>query len=85
MATPVTCPRCAYETIEKLFTSPVPNVWDVLQCQQCLYMWRTSEPTRRTQRDHYPEQFKMTPQDIETAVEVPTIPPLLTWTSHSQR
>ncbi|MFF5945984.1 non-oxidative hydroxyarylic acid decarboxylases subunit D, partial [Streptomyces althioticus] len=25
------CPRCAFETIEKLYTSPVPGVWDVLQ------------------------------------------------------
>ncbi|WP_332880995.1 non-oxidative hydroxyarylic acid decarboxylases subunit D [Streptomyces sp. NBC_00564] len=70
------CPRCAFDTLAHVFSSPVPGAWDVLQCQQCLYMWRTSEPARRTQRDAYPDQFKMTVQDIENAPEVPTIPPL---------
>ncbi|MEU4893351.1 non-oxidative hydroxyarylic acid decarboxylases subunit D [Streptomyces sp. NPDC044780] len=70
------CPRCAYESIEQLYTSPVPGAWDVLQCRQCLYTWRTSEPARRTQRDAYPESFRMTAEDIAGAPEVPTIPPL---------
>ncbi|MFK0171577.1 non-oxidative hydroxyarylic acid decarboxylases subunit D [Streptomyces sp. NPDC090306] len=73
---PVVCPRCAFETVGKLATSPVPGVWDVLQCVQCLYTWRTSEPARRTERDAYPEQFRMTLADIENAIEVPTVPPL---------
>lgn len=77
METPPTCPRCVYESVEKLFTSPVPGVWDVLQCQRCLYTWRTSEPARRTRHDHYPEEFRMSPEDIENAVEVPAVPPLL--------
>ncbi|MGW7087089.1 non-oxidative hydroxyarylic acid decarboxylases subunit D [Streptomyces sp. NPDC054871] len=72
------CPRCAYETIDRLATSPVPGVWDVLQCRQCLYTWRTIEPARRTRRDAYPEQFKMTVADIENAIEVPAVPPLRT-------
>jgi hypothetical protein len=72
------CPRCAYETIDTLYTSPVPDVWEVLQCAQCLYTWRTSEPARRTQRDAYPDNFKMTLEDIANAPEVPTIPPLRT-------
>ncbi|MGW0792542.1 non-oxidative hydroxyarylic acid decarboxylases subunit D [Streptomyces sp. NPDC002911] len=70
------CPRCAYETVSTLFTSPVRGAWDVLQCHQCLYTWRTSEPARRTRRDAYPEQFKMTLADIENAIEVPAVPPL---------
>lgn len=65
------CPRCDHETIEKLYSSPVSGVWDVLQCQLCLYTWRT-------QRDAYPASFKMTAADIANAPEVPTIPPLLT-------
>ena len=77
MADNLICPRCAHTTIEKLYTSPVPGVWDVLQCQQCLYCWRTSEPARRTQRDAYPESFKMTADDIANAPEVPAIPPLV--------
>ncbi|MEV6231257.1 non-oxidative hydroxyarylic acid decarboxylases subunit D [Saccharopolyspora shandongensis] len=70
------CPRCAHETVDKLYSSPVPGVWDVLQCQQCLYTWRTSEPARRTSRDAYPDRFKMTLEDIKAAREVPAIPPL---------
>lgn len=75
MTDAVICPRCAFATIEKLYTSPVPGVWDVLQCQQ--YCWRTSEPARRTDRDAYPDSFKMTVEEIANAPEVPAIPPLL--------
>lgn len=70
------CPRCAFETVGTLATSPVPGVWDVLQCRRCLYTWRTTEPARRTSRDAYPERFRMTEADIENAVEVPAVPPL---------
>ncbi|MEU5088975.1 non-oxidative hydroxyarylic acid decarboxylases subunit D [Streptomyces sp. NPDC021356] len=72
------CPRCAFGTIETLHSSPVPGVWDVLQCRRCLYTWRTTEPARRTRREAYPEQFRLTPEDIEAASEVPTVPPLRT-------
>ncbi|GAA0358742.1 hypothetical protein NE235_17615 [Actinoallomurus spadix] len=74
----VICPRCAYETVDHVATSPVPGVWDVLQCGRCLYMWRTTEPERRTRRDAYPEAFRLTPEDIAAAQEVPAIPPLRT-------
>ncbi|MFB9616399.1 non-oxidative hydroxyarylic acid decarboxylases subunit D [Kutzneria kofuensis] len=69
-----TCPRCAHDIIEVLFTSPVVGVWEVRQCQQCLYCWRTSEPARRTERDAYPEGFRMTSDDITSAPEVPSVP-----------
>ncbi|MFH8658094.1 non-oxidative hydroxyarylic acid decarboxylases subunit D [Streptomyces afghaniensis] len=72
------CPRCAHQTVDLVFSSPVPGVWDVLQCPQCLYMWRTSEPARRTRRDAYPELFRMTAEDIRNAPEVPAVPPLRT-------
>ncbi|MFJ9037531.1 non-oxidative hydroxyarylic acid decarboxylases subunit D [Streptomyces sp. NPDC102406] len=73
---PTECPRCAYEEIGRLATSPVPGVWDVLQCERCLYTWRTTEPARRTRRDAYPDGFKLTQADIDQAIEVPAIPPL---------
>ena len=78
MASPTTaiCPRCAHKTIDHLHTSPVPGTWDVLQCRQCLYCRRTIEPARRTERDAYPDTFKMTAADIAAAPEVPAIPPL---------
>jgi hypothetical protein len=72
------CPRCAHDIIESVTTSPVPGAWDVLQCDRCLYMWRTTEPARRTRRDAYPQEFRMTPADIDNAPEVPAIPPLET-------
>lgn len=74
---PVECPRCAFETVTRLATSPVPGVWDVLQCGRCLYTWRTIEPARRTRRDAYPEAFRLTESDIANAIEVPAVPPLL--------
>lgn len=70
------CPRCAAANIRTVTTSPVPGVWEVLQCPQCLYMWRTTEPQRRTRRDSYPEAFQLTPETIAAAAEVPAIPPL---------
>ncbi|WP_307804663.1 non-oxidative hydroxyarylic acid decarboxylases subunit D [Streptomyces sp. VRA16 Mangrove soil] len=72
----VECPRCAFESISRLATSPVPGVWDVLQCDRCLYTWRTTEPDRRTRRDAYPDAFKLTEADIADAIEVPAVPPL---------
>jgi len=73
----MTCPRCEAARVERLATSPVPGVWDVLQCQVCLYTWRTTEPVRRTSRHAYPEEFRMTPADIDGAHDVPAIPRLL--------
>ncbi len=58
-------------------TSPVPGVWDVLQCTRCLYMWRTTEPDRRTRREAYPVEFRLTQADIDAAPEVPVVPPLI--------
>jgi hypothetical protein len=72
------CPRCAFDVVGRLATSPVPGVWDVLQCDRCLYTWRTTEPARRTRRDAYPDNFKLTRADIDNAIEVPAVPPLRT-------
>lgn len=70
------CPRCTWETLNRLATSPVPDVWEVLQCARCLYTWRTSEPERRTRRESYPARYRMTQDDIDNASEVPAVPPL---------
>ncbi|WP_328686633.1 non-oxidative hydroxyarylic acid decarboxylases subunit D [Streptomyces sp. NBC_00343] len=71
------CPRCAHDTVDTVTASPVPGVWDVLQCARCLYMWRTTEPDRRTRREAYPVEFRMTRADIDAAPEVPVVPPLV--------
>ncbi|GAB2752699.1 non-oxidative hydroxyarylic acid decarboxylases subunit D [Salinifilum aidingensis] len=70
------CPRCAWEELHHLATSPVPDVWEVWQCARCLYTWRTTEPARRSTRAAYPERFRMTQADIDAAPEVPAVPPL---------
>ncbi|WP_329247488.1 hypothetical protein OG417_53600 [Actinoallomurus sp. NBC_01490] len=72
----MTCPRCAFEHVERVASSPVPGVWEVLRCERCLYTWRTTEPDRRTSRDHYPEEFRLTQEDFDEAPEVPPVPPV---------
>jgi len=71
------CPRCADEHIELMAVSPVKGIWTVHQCQRCLYTWRSTEPLRRTSREHYPQAFRMTQADIDNAPMVPSVPPLL--------
>jgi vanillate/4-hydroxybenzoate decarboxylase subunit D len=70
------CPRCAHEAIDLLCTSPVAGAWEVLQCRRCLYGWRTSEPARRIDPGAYPDSFRMTPEEILSAPEIPSIPAL---------
>jgi hypothetical protein len=74
----MTCPRCAHDTVDTVTTSPVPGIWDVLQCTRCLYLWRTTEPAPRTTRAAFPQEFRITPEDIARATEVPVVPPLRT-------
>lgn len=71
------CPRCAAEGTQLLAESPVPNVWEVWQCTRCLYTWRTTEPARCSTRAAYPEQFRLTRREIDTAPEVPRVPPVV--------
>ncbi|TPV23636.1 non-oxidative hydroxyarylic acid decarboxylases subunit D [Pantoea anthophila] len=71
------CPRCTDPNISIMAVSPVKNVWTVFQCQLCLYTWRDTEPVRRTEREHYPEAFRMSRENITNAPEVPSVPPLL--------
>lgn len=69
------CPRCDHDAVSTVATSPVAGVWDVLRCGRCFYMWRTTEPDRRTRRAAYPAQFRLTRADIDNATEVPPVPP----------
>jgi hypothetical protein len=71
----VTCPRCDAPSLERLAVSPRPGVWEVLHCRRCHYTWRSTEPDRRSSREHYPEQFRLTEADIAAAQPVPPIPP----------
>jgi predicted RNA-binding Zn-ribbon protein involved in translation (DUF1610 family) len=71
------CPRCGTEQITTIATSPAAGVWEIEQCDTCGFTWRTTEPPRRSQRAHYPQAFRLDPADMQHAVEVPTVPPLL--------
>lgn len=71
------CPRCAAGGSRRLAVG-TGAVWEVRQCETCLYTWRTTEPARRTERASYPEEFKMTRADMDAAPEVPAVPPLRT-------
>ncbi|MFF3566926.1 non-oxidative hydroxyarylic acid decarboxylases subunit D [Nocardia jiangxiensis] len=79
MSTPAQslCPRCASNTIRTLATSPVPGIWEVRECQPCGFTWRTTEPARRTDREHYPRAFVLTEADLHAAPAVPPVPPLV--------
>ncbi|MBT2502878.1 non-oxidative hydroxyarylic acid decarboxylases subunit D [Curtobacterium sp. ISL-83] len=71
------CPRCGAETIATIALSPAAGVWELRQCERCLYTWRTTEPARRSQRDAYPDAFKLTEHDLLHVEEIPRIPPLV--------
>ncbi|WP_128294265.1 non-oxidative hydroxyarylic acid decarboxylases subunit D [Afifella sp. JA880] len=72
------CPRCGDDHIVELAHSPVAGIWTVFQCAECLFTWRSTEPPRRSDREHYPDAFRMDARDITDAAAIPPVPPLLT-------
>jgi vanillate/4-hydroxybenzoate decarboxylase subunit D len=64
------CPRCDGNKIEVIATSPVGNVWEVYECMDCFYSWRSTE----TPNVH--EKFKLTKEQINHLPMIPPIPPL---------
>lgn len=64
------CPRCDHEHIEIIATSPVGNVWQVYECMDCFYSWRSTE----TPNVH--KKFKLTKEQIAGLQVIPPIPPL---------
>ncbi|MDT5292974.1 MAG: vanillate/4-hydroxybenzoate decarboxylase subunit [Mycobacterium sp.] len=50
------CPRCEYGTATVIAVSPVNGVWEIYQCQVCLFSWRSTEPKRRTDPAFYPKR-----------------------------
>ncbi|MBW0103024.1 non-oxidative hydroxyarylic acid decarboxylases subunit D [Pseudonocardia sp. KRD291] len=71
----MTCPRCRGTDAVALTTSPVPGVFTVFRCPDCIFVWRSTEPRTMTDPDHYPPRFRLTAADIAAAIEVPTIAP----------
>ncbi len=72
----IVCPRCGHTHISVLQESPVPGVWTLYQCDTCLYSWRSSEPERRSSREHYPERFRMNEEQMTHSAPIPEVPPL---------
>lgn len=70
------CPRCAGTSVRQLAESPEPGVWTVHLCERCRYTWRSTEPASRATREHYPQRYRLSEEDIEAAVEVPAVPEL---------
>lgn len=70
------CPRCEFEEITRIYQRSQEPSWDIQQCQQCFYMWRSTEPARNSDPKHYPTEFKMTLEEVLSSPEVPAIPRL---------
>lgn len=64
------CPRCDSERIETIATAPVDNAWEVYECMDCFYSWRSTEHPR------VHEKFRLTAEQIRNLQVIPPIPPL---------
>lgn len=64
------CPRCDRNKIEVIATSPVGSVWEVYECMDCFYSWRSTETP------HIHDKFKLKKEQIDTLQVIPPIPPL---------
>ncbi|MET9293271.1 non-oxidative hydroxyarylic acid decarboxylases subunit D [Streptomyces sp. NPDC003077] len=71
-----TCPRCPADQTFRVATAPVGAVWEVRQCGRCWYTWRSTEPAARRDPGHFPADFRMSPQTIAEAPQMPAVPPL---------
>ncbi|WP_316770418.1 non-oxidative hydroxyarylic acid decarboxylases subunit D [Streptomyces sasae] len=65
--TPHICPRCSSPNISLVAESPVPGHWVMRSCSRCWYAWRSTEPAAATDPDAYPDDFRITPDDIQHA------------------
>lgn len=64
------CPRCGGELISTIATSPVGDVWEVYECDDCFYSWRSTETP------HVDDVFKLTKEKIANLQVIPAVPPL---------
>ncbi len=64
------CPRCGHEGISTIATSPIEGVWEVYECDKCLYSWRSTETPQIN------DVFKLNDEKIAALQVVPPIPPL---------
>jgi vanillate/4-hydroxybenzoate decarboxylase subunit D len=77
MSEPLICPRCESDKTDVLIRSPVPGVWEVYHCEECLFAWRSTEPDFITDPAKYDPEFKLKRTELEQASVMPTVPPLI--------
>ena len=64
------CPRCEYDKISTIAKSPIDGAWEIYQCDQCFYSWRSTETP------HVDDVFKLDAEKIANLQVIPPIPPL---------
>lgn len=64
------CPRCDFEQISTIAKSPIEGVWEVYQCDQCFFSWRSIEDVKVS------PVFRLTKEKIDGLQIIPPIPPL---------
>jgi len=64
------CPRCGFEGISTIATSPIEGAWEVYECDQCFFSWRSTEDV------NVHDVFKLTKEQIDNLQVIPPVPPL---------
>ncbi|MBQ3267096.1 MAG: vanillic acid non-oxidative decarboxylation protein [Atopobiaceae bacterium] len=64
------CPRCDFEGVSVIAKSPIEGVWEVYECDQCYFSWRSTEDI------DVHDVFKLTKEKIDGLQIIPPIPPL---------
>ncbi|MBQ6491857.1 MAG: vanillic acid non-oxidative decarboxylation protein [Atopobiaceae bacterium] len=64
------CPRCGFEGISTIATSPIEGAWEVYECDQCFFSWRSTEDVV------VHDVFKLTKEQIDNLQVIPPVPPL---------
>ena len=65
------CPRCESASTRVRFESPVAGVWTLYGCDDCLFIWRSTEPKTITDPKQYPARFKV---KLEKLKDIPVMP-----------
>lgn len=70
------CPRCDGARAVKFFEAPKNGVWELYQCPDCSFVWRSTEEEAVRNKDLYNRDFKLNKNDMEKMIDKPAIPPL---------
>lgn len=62
------CPRCESADTEFVFASPVEDAWELHRCDNCEFVWRTTEDY-----DMLTPHYDATPDQLDAAEAVPPV------------